>query len=1125
MTQKTRSSLHPIALALAVAFSGGALATDTKWTSGATDAWETGTNWDTGSEPTNNDDVFIEGSGTQQPVISVTVTGEAKTVNIKGTNGDASLTITGGGLTVSNGISLASSANHVAGLMVGGTGNLTVSADGISLTGATAKTATLDFGSTGTPTADITGGVTLNDHSGLNVAGGTFTITDGGLKGSGTTTVSGGKLVITAGGIDLKSTGDSAASLTVNGAGKLTVSDGVVLEGVSSSKLATLDWNSSETTDSTIDGDVTLKDFSGLNITAGKLTISGAGKLTGSGTTTISGGELVVGTNGISLESTVNSEEKLLKIGENGKLTVNDGGIVLKGVDADHVAILESAGTTAVTSGNVTLDEHSALNVTGGTFGISAGDLTLKEKSTATIGNASFSVAGVIDIQQGGKLTLANDGDLSSSTANTRIDGTLDVSGISGDTASIRLADGSSSYAHTGTVVTKGKNLEIDLLADAGGPTTFNGLLGDGATNLTIQNTAATTATLSLGKAQTYTGETIVDATNASQNGDVKLKLDVVDAIKASSGVSLKSTATHKAILELGGANTIQGLSSSDEYSEVVLGANNLTIDTAEGKESGYYGKLTSPNSGTLTKSGRGVLKLAGDNSQFTGRLDISTGSVRVVGKNVSGLAGTDAGKLGAAVNVAGGATLEMFGDAHIDNAVTLSPSMTPGLIVYTEGNGNQEHAYIGQVNAVKDATVLFVIDDLANYTVTANNPVLGSGTFQGDDGTRFGAILTGNTDKSALVKDLYLINGTVSGLTNGADVTIWDGLVQYGAKMGNDGKVISTSVTTQSSGQAKAVSEGYLGSIGLLNMGSDLLQEKGVANAVGRVGGRSAGEAFAALGGGSLKHKTGSHVDISGFSLVTGLAAGVGSGATVGGFIEYGDGDYDSHNGFNGFFGSGKVKGSGDVDYLGVGLLGRFDLPKTASGQPYLEATARFGRANNEFKAKDFGYGMRGAKYDVKSDYYGLSFGGGHVWNLDAGSTVDLYGRYVWTHQEGDSTRLTWTGASGNAEEARVRFSDVDSHRVRVGTRYSRAWDGENRFYTGVAWEHEFDGKATAGDAARNVKIDDAPNLKGGTGIVEFGLVLYPSANKNLSIDLGVQGYGGKRQGATGSAQLKYAF
>jgi hypothetical protein len=345
----------------------------------------------------------------------------------------------------------------------------------------------------------------------------------------------------------------------------------------------------------------------------------------------------------------------------------------------------------------------------------------------------------------------------------------------------------------------------------------------------------------------------------------------------------------------------------------------------------------------------------------------------------------------------------------------------------------------------------------------------------------------------------------------NGNSSFYYGELTEYIVKFNSDGTVKNEG--TKASEVSKSYSEGNISSAVMLMQGSDVAADQAMSSAVS-VGSSAVGAGpIGAMGGGSIRYKTGSHVDATGFSLVAGVAAGVGSGATVGGFIEYGDGSYDTYNNFSSGKVQGKVKGSGDTDYVGVGVLGHFDLAKTASGQPYLEATARLGRVKNEFKNT-----RTHGRFDTKSDYYGLSLGGGHVWNLSADATLDLYGRYVWSHQEGDNAKLSGTGQE-------IHFADIDSHRVRVGTRYSKAWNSgsDNRFYTGIAWEHEFDAEANAKTQDGN-KIK-SPDMKGSTGIVEIGLVLYPSGNKNFSIDLGLQGYGGKRQGATGSAQLKYRF
>jgi hypothetical protein len=309
---------------------------------------------------------------------------------------------------------------------------------------------------------------------------------------------------------------------------------------------------------------------------------------------------------------------------------------------------------------------------------------------------------------------------------------------------------------------------------------------------------------------------------------------------------------------------------------------------------------------------------------------------------------------------------------------------------------------------------------------------------------------------------------------------------------------------------ETKAFSEGFAATAALGTQAADTAGEAigAAATAVAQSGG--VGQSFGVIGGGKTRHKTGSHVDVSGISLSVGVATGLGNETTVGAFVEYGNGDYDTYNSFS----SGRVvRGSGDSEYLGLGLLGRYEFAGASANTPYLEGTVRFGRAKSDFKSSDLG-----ASYDTKSNYHGLSLGGGYIWKISDGARFDLYGRYVWTHQAGDSVSIK----TGEGNEA-IKFLAADSHRVRFGGRYTQDWSKISQFYVGAAWEHEFDGKTEAkipdGGAV------DAPEMKGNTGMAEFGLVFSPTGNRNLSIDVGLQGYGGKRRGVTGSAQLKYVF
>ena len=52
-----------------------------------------------------------------------------------------------------------------------------------------------------------------------------------------------------------------------------------------------------------------------------------------------------------------------------------------------------------------------------------------------------------------------------------------------------------------------------------------------------------------------------------------------------------------------------------------------------------------------------------------------------------------------------------------------------------------------------------------------------------------------------------------------------------------------------------------------------------------------------------------------------------------------------------------------------------------------------------------------------------------------------------------------------------------------------------------------------------------DAPELKGGSGVLEIGTSVRPSKTMPLTLNVGLQGYVGQREGVAGQASLKYAF
>lgn len=365
----------------------------------------------------------------------------------------------------------------------------------------------------------------------------------------------------------------------------------------------------------------------------------------------------------------------------------------------------------------------------------------------------------------------------------------------------------------------------------------------------------------------------------------------------------------------------------------------------------------------------------------------------------------------------------------------------------------------------------------------------------------------------------VVLINaGTLTGTPANSTVNSQGVALRYSFDILTQGNKLLATVTSSSvNPQAKALSEGFIGGMAMTLQGADLAAGKGMESAVQASSG--AGEnvlaGFGALSGGALRFNTGSHVDMRSLSLLTGLAWGADCTLghfTVGPFFEYGSGSYNTANSFSN---AADVDGNGNTYYLGGGLLARMDFTSTGPGHFYTEASGRTGSIHNEYDSSDLRDTTgRRAEYDSDAPYYGLHLGAGYIWNINDAASLDLYGKYFWTRLSGDSIRLS-TGDP-------IDFDDVFSSRLRFGSRFAYLVNEYVSPYAGVAWEHEFDGKA---HASTNGFSMQAPSMRGDTGIGELGLLFKPSQMLPLSFDLGVQGYTGKREGVAGSLQAKWEF
>ena len=298
----------------------------------------------------------------------------------------------------------------------------------------------------------------------------------------------------------------------------------------------------------------------------------------------------------------------------------------------------------------------------------------------------------------------------------------------------------------------------------------------------------------------------------------------------------------------------------------------------------------------------------------------------------------------------------------------------------------------------------------------------------------------------------------------------------------------------------SKTLSESRLGTIAFVNQGAEFIADEGLAAMVdsATVGDISA---FGAIHGGSSNYKTGSRVDLDGYTLATGAVVKFSPQWIVGGFIEAGWANSDSH--------VNAAKGNGDHDYYGIGLATRYMVTNAW----YVDGSFRVGQASTEFSGL---YAGDSANYDSDAFYVTAHAGTGYVFQLNNFVNLDVYGRYLITYLNGDDVTLH------NTYGDKLNMNSTVTHALRLGGRLTGTFCPYAGWKIGLAYEHIFDGDAKSAVNGLNLEV---PSLEGDTGIMEAGVTMKPSANSHWSMDVGVKGYAGDREGITGNLLVRYAF
>ncbi|UZD42604.1 autotransporter outer membrane beta-barrel domain-containing protein [Selenomonas sputigena] len=568
------------------------------------------------------------------------------------------------------------------------------------------------------------------------------------------------------------------------------------------------------------------------------------------------------------------------------------------------------------------------------------------------------------------------------------------------------------------------------------------------------------------------------------------------------------------------GADTWAGRSKAGNTTQ----DNKLTLDDASKTYANVYGGWTS---GTGTKAAADK-----QNNSLNNTVDYTAGTVTGTlygGYAAAGEASDNTVNLGAittAANIYGG-----FGTATKNNTINLKGARITGTVYGgSDANGMGNTLAVYKPSEVHDfagvQNLHFYTDEMAANVAT---PMLKLGTATKDiRGLNIGVARSGAAPK--LIKgDKILLMKTAGGAlaTDAAIQNKVEGMqgvsrrYEYEIKQEVTGELTATVTKAGFAEQAKSLVETRAGLAGFVNQGADYLVQDGLAAAemsvsasdadkggknAQRQGASSDGAAYqlwAGAGANSMRAESGSYVDSKGWNLGVGWAREDvqkdGAKVLFSPFVEYGRGTYDSYL-------DDGTHGSGKVSYIGAGILGKL----TQKDGLWLEGSLRAGRSKSDYSANLSG---TAASYDGSNTYYGAHLGAGKTFAIKEDSSIDAYARYFWSHQNS----MTATLNTGDVYE----FGSVNSQRLRLGLRYSLKDKTTGEFYAGLAWEHEFAGKAGAtyqGDAA------PSPSLKGSSTMLELGYRFMPK-NSRVSYDLHLNGWQGKRKGITGGASVKWAF
>ena len=536
--------------------------------------------------------------------------------------------------------------------------------------------------------------------------------------------------------------------------------------------------------------------------------------------------------------------------------------------------------------------------------------------------------------------------------------------------------------------------------------------------------------------------------------------------------------------------------------------ATNNTVTVTSGSAAAVIG-------GQSTGDATGNVVTLGGN--FTGNL---TGAVSTTGAASHNT--LDLGTFDLAGNVTGGSGTAAAGNVIALRGTHVTGTVTGGLVGGTAGGVNNTLAVyynaarsseIGDFAGVQN--LHFYLGDAAANTAPTLLKLMNAGGDKDVSGLKVRVGRSGAAAKLQKGDTFTLMENAAGNITGDAARVTGEGMdgvsrlyrFAVAPDAANRNKLIATVTSVGFAEQAKSFVETRAGAAAFLGSGGDFLVETALPSAqkeAARQGAAGGGSyaLWAGMGGNAMKYKTGSHVDMKGWSLGVGWARplAVAEGTlTFGPFVEYGRGSYDSYL-------DDGTHADGTASYLGLGVMAKL---KTTDGT-WAEASMRLGRTKSDYAGVLDG---TAASYDSASSYYAGHLGIGKELRLREKDTLNVYLRYFHAHT-GAADETISTGE-------RYHFDAVNSHRTRLGLRWTQELKDAAQLYAGLAWEYEFGGDARASYDGEGTPT---PTLKGSSALLELGYRFAPKASR-VNYDLHLTGWQGKRQGVTGGASVNWMF